>query len=274
MSLAELASNATTSAPARASEVVLELEEATFASLKDPRRLVVEAVDWAVRSGEFWAVGGLQGAGKSDFLAAAAGLMRPLAGRYRLFGRDAVTAREPEWLELRRRVGLVFDGGQLLRHLTVAENVALPLRYHRSADESEWAGQVAALLELAGVTRWASRFPTSLNRGAQQRVGLARALALQPEVLLLDTPLTGLDPRDTNWWLGVLGELARGHPRMDGRPVTLIVTCDDFRPWQNRARQFAMLQDRRLLALETRLEVVRAENELLRALLGEPAGTE
>jgi ABC-type transporter Mla maintaining outer membrane lipid asymmetry ATPase subunit MlaF len=94
-----------------------------------------------------------------------------------------------------------------------------------------------------------------VNRNWQQRIGLARALALKPEVLLLDNPLTGLDPRDAAWWLDIVDALAAGHPIVDGKPLTLVVTGDDLRPWQNRARQFAVLKNRQFVSLGARADL-------------------
>ena len=90
-------------------------------------------------------------------------------------------------------------------------------------------------------------------------------------MLLLDNPLTGLDPRDAAWWLGFMDRLSAGHPLLDGRPVTLVVSCDDFRPWLGRARQFAVLRERRLVALPGSFEPTGAD-EVLRHLLGARAG--
>ena len=108
---------------------------------------------------------------------------------------------------------------------------------------------VQKLLELTGLSAWANSMPGELGRNWQKRVGLARALILQPEVLLLDTPLNGLDLRHINWWLNFLGQLSAGHDFMNGRRMTLVVTAEDLRPWKNLAGHFAILQKKRFIVL-------------------------
>ena len=177
-------------------------------------------------------------------------------------------------LKERLRLGLVFDGGQLFNHLTVAENVALPLRYHHNLSRSEAAAAVGELLECTELTPWAESTPGTLGRSWQKRAGLARALALQPEVLLVDNPLAGLDPRHVHWWLGFLDQLSKGHPLMHGRPLTLVVTTADFHPWKGHARQFAVLRNHGFAVLGAWGQLEAASEELVRELLTGPRQTE
>jgi ABC-type transporter Mla maintaining outer membrane lipid asymmetry ATPase subunit MlaF len=242
------------------------MRDVTVTSLKDPAKVVVEGVNWTVATGDFWAVAGLLRSGKSDLMALAAGIMRPARGTYWLFGKELIAGFEHERLELRLRIGLVFDGGQLLHQLTLAENVALPLRYHLGAG-SDIDQRIGALIEFTGLEPWADSHPADLTRNWQQRFGLARALALKPEVLLLDNPLTGLDPRDAGWWLETVEALAAGHPIMEDRPVTLVVTGDDLRPWSRRARQFAVLKNHQFLPLGGRADLAGHPDPLLQELL-------
>lgn len=235
---------------------LIELVAADISSAQEPDVALVEGVNWRLRPSEYWAVGGLQWTGKSDWLTTVAGLQRTAAGELYLFGREVASLTQAELVAERLRVGLVFEnGGRLFTQMTVEENVSLPLRYHRnfSADESRDA--VAAMLEVAGVTEFAAQPAGQLNRAWRQRVALARALILEPEVLLLDNPLAGLDPRQTRWWLDTLDALNAGHPVLARRPLTLVATTDDLRPWQDRARQFALLQGRRWLPLGNRAEL-------------------
>jgi ABC-type transporter Mla maintaining outer membrane lipid asymmetry ATPase subunit MlaF len=245
----------------------LEMRDVTVTSLRDASLAVLEGVNWTVATGDFWAVAGLLRSGKSDLMALAAGITRPARGSCRLFGKELVAGFEHERLALRLRVGLVFDGGRLLHHLKLAENIALPLRYHFDEGGAAIDQRLRALVEFTGLEPWADSHPADVNRNWQQRIGLARALALKPEVLLLDNPLTGLDPRDAAWWLETVDALAAGHPLLDGKPLTLVVTGDDLRPWRHRARQFAVLKDRQFIALGSRAELAGHAEPLLQELL-------
>jgi len=235
-------------ANANAKLFALEMRGVTVASLKDANVIVAAGVNWTVRLGEFWVVAAPQHSGKSDFLLVAGGGASPTGGEYFFLGEPMPIFEEPR-LAHRLKLGFVFDGGQLLGQLTVAENIALPLRYHVRGSADEIEARVRALLEITELLPWANRTPAHVGRSWQQRAGLARTLALQPEVLLLDSPLTGLDVRHTAWWLGFLDQLSRGHPIVGGRPVTFVVTADDLRPWRNHAGRVACLSHRRLIVL-------------------------
>jgi ABC-type transporter Mla maintaining outer membrane lipid asymmetry ATPase subunit MlaF len=173
---------------------------------------------------------------------------------------------EESRLSTRLRLGLVFAGGQLLNHLTVRENVALPLCYHRNLGKSEAEPSVNTLLEAMELAPWADSTPGALGRNWQQRVGLARALMLQPEVLLVDNPLGLLDLRHTSWWLGFLEQLSKGHPLIGGRPITLVVTTADLRPWKSRAQQFAILRNRQFSVFGALAQLEAANEQLLQEL--------
>ena len=251
----------------------MQMTGVTVGAMRAPDRMVVEGANWTVHPGDYWVVAGLQGSGKSDFLMLAGGLMAPLQGHYMFFGEEMPIFEEAR-LPQRLRLGMVFDSGQLFNDLTVEENVALPLQYHHNLTRTEAAAQVKPLLECMELTAWAERASGTIGRGWQKRAGLARALALKPEVLLVDNPLGGLDPRHTRWWLDCLDQLSRGHRLMDGRPLTLVVTTAAFGPWKGRARQFAILQNRSLTVLGGWKELEAANAELVREMLTEQARTE
>jgi ABC-type transporter Mla maintaining outer membrane lipid asymmetry ATPase subunit MlaF len=259
--------------PTQTGAPAIEMTDVAVSTLRDPDTLVVEGINWTVNAGDYWVVAGLQGTGKSDFLMLTGSLMPPRRGRYRFFGEE-MPIFEASRLKERLRLGLVFDGGQLFNHLTVAENVALPLRYHHNLSRTEGAAAVSKLLEWTELTPWAESTPGALGRNWQKRAGLARALALRPEVLLVDNPLAGLDPRHVHWWLGFLDQVSKGHPLTDGRPVTLVITAADFHPWKGHARQFAVLGNHGFAALDPWGQLSAESKELVRELLTEGTQTE
>jgi ABC-type transporter Mla maintaining outer membrane lipid asymmetry ATPase subunit MlaF len=226
-------------------------------------------VNWSVAAGEFWVIAGQEHSGKSDLLMLAAGLMPPARGSYRLFGSDTRNFGESELAE-RLRVGFVFQGGQLSNQLTIAQNVALPLRYRKNLTPDAAAPEVNELLELMELSPLADVTPSNIAANWRQRAALARALILKPEVLLLDNPQAGLQTRHLQWWLRFLDQLSRGHGRFGGGPMTLVVTADDLRPWQNARRKFALLRDKKFIPLGSWNEVETANDPIVKELLAVP----
>ncbi len=227
---------------------------------------LVRDVNWAVGRGSFWAVGAFAGAGKTDLLLTAAGLQRPTRGELRLFGKRVTEMREEEFVAARLKVAMVFGSGRLFSHLTIAENIALPLEYHRTSNRESSNERVKAVLDLAGISPLAGRFPRQVPRSLHQRVALARALALQPEVLLLDNPLVGVDQRSARWWLDFLCAAHAGDARI-GQPLTLVIATDDLRPWIEQAGQFGVLRDHSFETIGGRDEVKSTSAEIVRELL-------
>lgn len=259
--------------PNRTGVPAIEMTGVAVSAMRDLETVVAEEINWTVNAGDYWVVAGLHGSGKSDFLMLTGGLIGPRRGQYRFFGEEMPIFEEAR-LKARLRLGLVFDGGQLFHDLTVAENVALPLRYHHNLSRAEGTAAVGELLEYTELTPWAQSMPGILGHSWQKRAGLARALALQPEVLLVDDPLAGLDPRHVHWWLGFLDQLSKGHPLMHGRPLTLVATTAEFHPWKGHARQFAVLRNHGFAALGPWGQLEAASEELVRELLTEPRQTE
>ena len=144
---------------------VIELVNVSVGAGGRPNSATLEGINWRISAGDYWVVGGLPGSGKSDLLATLAGLYRPLSGTSKLFGRDVAELSEDDFRAARLRIGLVFEGGgRLFNQLSVAENVALPLRYHRSQPGVEAGERVKAILDATGLNPWAeSTAGRSLN---------------------------------------------------------------------------------------------------------------
>jgi len=236
------------------------------AAMRDASFTVVEDVNWSVAPGEFWVVAGQEHSGKSDLLMLAAGLMPPGAGACELFGCDTRNFGEAETAE-RLRVGFIFQGGHLFNQLTLMENVALPLRYQKNLPAAEAEREARVLLDSMELLPLADVTPANIAANWRQRGALARALILQPEVLLLDNPLAGLGARHRQWWLRFLARLSQGHESWNGRPMTIVVAADDLRPWQHARRKFALLHEKKFIPLGAWNEVEAATDPQVRELL-------
>jgi ABC-type transporter Mla maintaining outer membrane lipid asymmetry ATPase subunit MlaF len=247
----------------------IELRGVEIGAMRDLGLTVLEKVDWSVAPGDFWVVAGQQHSGKSDFLMMTAGLMPPVKGSYKFFGNETQIFDESRIAD-RLRLGLIFENAQLFHYLTIAENVALPLQYHKNLELDEAIEAIQELLELMELKAVAGTTPANLARSWQKRAGLARALTLRPEILLLDNPLGGLDAHHSQWWLRFLDELWRGHRSFGAQPMTIIVTTDDLRPWRNAHRKFALLKEKNFVQLGSWNEVSSADEPVVKELLAAP----
>lgn len=245
----------------------VELRGVDVAHPGAPSIILLEGVDWQVAAGEVHVVAGEQGSGRTAFLATAAGLARPAAGTVRLFGQDFAEASEAEQMEWRQRIGFVFEqGGRLLSHLTVAENVALPLQYHLGVDAAEARGRAHALLDASGLAAFADAPPSRLSIRLQQRASLVRTLAVPKDLLFLDNPLSGTTARGGEWWLDVLKKLQAERPA-EAPPLTVVATCDDFGPWLELATHFALIEGRHVRPLGGRSALTEGGDTAVRDFL-------
>ncbi|ACG71619.1 ABC transporter-related protein [Anaeromyxobacter sp. K] len=213
-----------------------------------------------VRLGKIFALAGPSGCGKTLLLREALALHAPDSGSIRVLGREVVGLGEAEALALRRRCGVVFERGALFSSLTIAENVSLPLREHSRLGRRVRDELAALKIALVGLPAGAgTKYPSQLSGGMRRRAALARAIALDPELLVLDEPSAGLDPASGR----ELEELVRHLNEVLGLTV-LVVTRDLGLLW-NLADHVAFLAGGRIVAAGSMAEVSRSDEPLVRA---------
>ena len=179
-------------------------------------------VSFDVKRGSIFAIMGASGSGKSTLLKVLIGLLRPSAGRIFFADVNYCSLDDARRAEIGRQFGVLFQGGALWSSLTAAENVALPLQMFTRLDKPSIDALVQLKLSLVGLNTGRARMPSDLSGGMRQRVGLARALALDPAILFLDEPSTGLDPMSARHFDDLVRELR------DGLGVTVVMVSHEL----------------------------------------------
>jgi phospholipid/cholesterol/gamma-HCH transport system ATP-binding protein len=182
---------------------IVEIDNVSFGY--DAARPVLHGIQLRIAPGSVVGIMGQSGCGKTTLLRIMAGWLKPAAGRARVLGQDLEELSDAEIFALRRRMGMLFQFGALFTDMTVFDNVAFQMREHTDLPEELVADLVAMKLEAVGLRGAAARMPASLSGGMARRVALARAVALDPQLMLYDEPFTGLDPIA----LGVIARLIR-----------------------------------------------------------------
>ena len=225
------------------------------------QRQVLHAVDFAVDAGEIRVIMGGSGSGKSTLLRHLLGLQRPAAGSVRLFGVDMGKASERERLDVRKRIGVSFQGGALLTSLSVGENVALPLREHTDLDESTIRIMSRLKLEVVNLGGFQDLMPSQLSGGMVKRAALARAIVMDPRLLFFDEPSAGLDPV-------VSAELDELILRLrDALRMTIVVVTHELESAFKIADTITVLDQGRVLMTGSVAQVRAADNERIQDLL-------
>jgi phospholipid/cholesterol/gamma-HCH transport system ATP-binding protein len=220
---------------------------------------VLRGVDLSIARGETFTILGGSGSGKSVCLKHIIGLLQPDAGSVHVLGADVTAFRERDWVAIRRRCGMVFQSAALFDSLSVFENVAYPLREHLDLDEERVRERVAACLDAVGLPGVEAMLPAELSGGMRKRVGVARAIALEPELILYDEPTTGLDPANSRRIGALIAELNR---RLD---VTSVVVTHELELCFAISDRLALLKNGRIAACGT-VDAMRAsEHEDVRA---------
>jgi phospholipid/cholesterol/gamma-HCH transport system ATP-binding protein len=230
-------------------------------------RAVLDDISFNVHRGETLVIMGGSGCGKSTLLRHMIGSMKPTSGSVRIFGEEITTMNEREIAHVRRRFGMLFQSGALLASLTVGENVSLPLFQHtdKSADEIE--DIVKQKLQMVGLTGFEDLKPDEISGGMKKRVGLARALALDPELLFSDEPTSGLDPIMT----AVVDQLTLNLTRGNG--MTAVVVSHDMTSAFRIGTRMIMLGHGKIVAQGTPEEIRNSPDpEVQQFIHGHPDG--
>jgi phospholipid/cholesterol/gamma-HCH transport system ATP-binding protein len=230
-------------------------------------QLVHEDLDLEVKRGEILGVVGGSGTGKSVLMRTIIGLQIPESGTIDVFGEPMVDRDENEAREVRSRWGVLFQGGALFTTLTVAENVEVPLREYYNLDEQLLDEIAAYKVSMSGLPADAGpKYPSELSGGMRKRAGLARALALDPELLFLDEPTAGLDPIGA----AAFDDLIRGLKETLGLTVFLIT--HDLDTLHAICDRVAVLADRKVVAIGTISELLALDHPWIQEYFNGPRG--
>jgi phospholipid/cholesterol/gamma-HCH transport system ATP-binding protein len=230
-------------------------------------RTVIDNLSFKIHRGETMVIMGGSGCGKSTLLRHIIGVMKPTAGSVKIFGEEITTMNDREIADVRRRFGMLFQSGALLASLTVGENVALPLEQHTDFSAEEIQEIVTRRLQAVGLNGFENLKPSEISGGMRKRVGLARALALDPELLFSDEPTSGLDPIMT----AVVDKLTLELTHGEG--MTAVVVTHDMTSAFRIATRMIMLGRGTIIAQGTPDEIRTSPNpEVQQFINGEPDG--
>ena len=229
---------------------------------------VHENLDLDVARGEILGVVGGSGTGKSVLMRSIIGLQTPEAGEIHVFGESMIDRGADEAKDVRRRWGVLFQGGALFSTLTVAENVEVPLREYYSSLDAQLLDEIASYkIVMTGLPpETAPKFPSELSGGMRKRAGLARALALDPELLFLDEPTAGLDPIGA----AAFDELIRSLKETLGLTVFLIT--HDLDTLYAICDRVAVLADKQVVAIGTIAELLALDHPWIQEYFNGPRG--
>ncbi|MBL7071639.1 MAG: ABC transporter ATP-binding protein [Candidatus Omnitrophica bacterium] len=230
-------------------------------------RQILSGVDLQVYKGETLVIMGGSGCGKSTLLRHMTGAIKPDTGSVYMRGQDMGELNEDGLDALRKKFGMLFQSAALFDSLNVRDNVCMPLREHTKLDESIMKIMVKMKLELVGLRGFENLMPAQLSGGMKKRVGLARAIAMDPEIIFYDEPTTGLDPIVASVIDKLILDLS------NKLSITSIVVTHDMNSVFRIADRIAMLHEGRILQVGTKDEIRNTDNPLVKQFInGESEG--
>ncbi len=231
-------------------------------------RPILQGINLDIRRGETMVILGRSGCGKSTLLRHLVGLSAPTSGRIIIKGFDLTDMLEEEQVPVRRKLGMLFQSAALFNSMTVAENVALPLREHTELESSTINIMARIKLELVGLAGFESFTPDQLSGGMKKRAGLARAIAMDPEILCCDEPSAGLDPVVAVGIDNLILKLNRAFK------MTIVVVTHELASVFLIADRIAMLHQGRIVALGTPEELRASKDPVVQQFLNREADEE
>ena len=225
-----------------------------------PRR-ILNGVSLEIYQGETLVVMGGSGCGKSTLLRHLIGSIRPDSGEIWMFGKDIAKLHEDELHEVRKKYGMLFQSGALFDSMTVGENISLPLREHTKLDSNIINIIVKMKLELVGLRGFENLMPSQLSGGMKKRVGLARAIVMDPKIVFYDEPTAGLDPVMT----GVVDKLTIDLTKR--LHITSVVVTHDMNSVFRIADRIVMLHQGNIVETGTAEEMRKSSNSLVRQFI-------
>jgi phospholipid/cholesterol/gamma-HCH transport system ATP-binding protein len=227
---------------------------------------VLDGVSLEIPKGLITVIAGSSGCGKTTLLRHMIGLLRPVAGNILLGGKDIVRMSKKELYRIRTRQGVLFQSGGLLNSMTLADNVALPLREHTELEESTIQIMTRMKLELVGLLGFENFLPSQISGGMKKRAGLARAMAMDPEILYFDEPTAGLDPVTSAEMDQLILKLKKAFR------MTIVAVTHELSSIKSIADWVVMVDQGKVIFSGTLEEILACENPIVRRFLDRKPG--
>lgn len=233
--------------------------ENLFKSFGDKK--VLDGVSLEIKKGESFVILGGSGTGKSVMLKHIIGILSPDSGKVFVDNKDVTNYNRNQWFTLRKRFGMSFQEAALFDFMNVFENVAFPIRRHTNYTETEIKKRVELCLDMVGLSGNENLKPAELSGGMRRRAGFARAIALNPEILLFDEPTTGLDPVMTDQIDDIINNLR------NGLDVTTVTITHDMVSAFDIADRIGMLHEGKIVFIGTPKEFEKADIDIVKRFL-------